>query len=63
MTILTTYNQREFINCYSENIGYLISLIRQTCQNKGYKILEKEKLFKTLMYIIFIHSDQRKLIY
>ncbi len=61
MNYLISYGQREFIDTYRDNIGYIISLIKTTCQNKGYKIQEEQKLFKNLMYIIFIHSDKRKL--
>lgn len=61
--ITRRYSQREFIETYRNDIGYIISLIKTRCLQKGYKINDETKLFKQLLYIIFIYSDQRKLIY
>ena len=58
-----TYTQREFINTYREEIGYIISLIKKRCSESSYKIMDEKKLFKILMYNIFINSDTRKLVY
>lgn len=59
----TKYSQREFIDTYRADIGYIISLIKSRCRQNTYKIVDETKLFKNLLYIIFIQSDQRKLIY
>ena len=57
------YTQREFIDTYRENIGYIISLIKNKCQEKSFKIQDEKKLFKILIYSIFINSDTRRLTY
>ena len=59
--ITRRYSQREFIDTYRNDIGYIISLIKKRCLQADYKIKDEKKLFKHLLYIIFIHSDQRKL--
>lgn len=58
-----TYSQREFVNYYSEEIGYIISLIRYRCQHNSFKIIDEKKLFKILIYNIFKESNRRKLVY
>ena len=60
--LIKRYTQPEFIDIYNEDIGYIFSLIKTRCTQEKYKILDEKKLFKTLLYIIFIHSDKRKLI-
>ncbi len=59
----SNYNYRQFIDTYREPIGYMISQVKAECKIKGYKIKDEKNLFKHLMYIIFIHSDKRKLTY
>ena len=61
--IQPTYNYRQFIDTYRNDIGYIISKIKTVSKIKGYKINEEEKLFKNLLHIIYIHSDKKKLKY
>ena len=55
------YTQPQFINEYNREIGYIISLVKEKCKNKGYIIKDEKNLFKNLLYIIFIYSDKKKL--
>tara|TARA_B110000046_G_C12631263_1_gene248752 strand:+ start:313 stop:501 length:189 start_codon:yes stop_codon:yes gene_type:complete len=59
----SNYNYRQFVETYRNDIGYIISQIKTGSKIKGYKINEEEKLFKNLIYTIYIHSDKQKLKY
>ena len=58
-----TYHKGPFLECYKEEIGYILSLIKKRCKDQGYKIKEEEKLFKNLIDIIYKYSDRSKLKY
>ena len=42
------YTQPQFINEYNREIGYIISLVKEKCKNKGYIIKDEKNLFKNL---------------
>ena len=57
------YNIKEFIKVYKQDIGIILGIVIRHSENKGFKIKNKENLFKNIVDMIYINSDKRKLKY
>ena len=57
------YNIKDFIKVYKQDFGIILGIVVRHSENKGFKINNKENLFKNIVDMIYINSDKRKLKY
>lgn len=50
----------DFIRLYRNDIVNLLSIVEDTCDRNGWSIVNRSKLFKSLFYYIYKHSDRTK---
>ena len=55
------YTINEFIEEYKQDIGIILGIVNGECAKNGFKINNKENLFKNIVHIIYINSNRRKL--
>ena len=55
------YNIKDFVEEYKSDIGIIFGIIESECNKNGFKIQDKNNLFKNIVNIIYINSDRHKL--